>query len=530
MPNRLYDGDTYQNRILPRVISWQADNNGDRVFLRQDERRFTFSDTDALVRRYAQGLYEMGLRKGDVLALLMKPSPDLVLVAFGAARLGAIFMPLCTDYKAAFLGNSFELSRARILVVDADLHERLAGASTMATIEHVIVNGDCPGHVGMTLEHLADNPGTLAEGDIHPSDPAIVWWSSGTTGRPKGVTHTHSSTVYRGWRGGQKLAADDVLYACTPMYLGSPWNVSIWQSLVGAGQTAIDPAFSVSRFWDRIRYYQATSTILLGAMHVHLLQAPERPDDRDHTLRNGFFVPLRYDQMDTYRQRFGIQTFPQAFGASETTTIFEAPDDGTPWKNGALGRPVAHYEVQLQDDDGNEVPVGEIGEICLRPRKPDIMFSGYFGDPEATLKVMTNYWYHVGDTAWKDEDGIYYFCGRKKDYIRYKGRNIALGEVEELLAAMPGISTVAAYGVQSEEVESEFELAVAAVPLESANLQPLDIARFIDENAPYYLVPRYIDCVESLPLNGHGRVVKEVLSKSSPRKWDAKAEGFRPSR
>jgi crotonobetaine/carnitine-CoA ligase len=122
------------------------------------------------------------------------------------------------------------------------------------------------------LEWLTDNDGSGPAGDVQRADEMFVWWSSGTTGKQNGVAHTHSSLVYRGWRGGRHLADDEVSYACTPMYLGSPSNVSIWMSLVGAAEVAIDPAFFVSRFWDRVRYYRATRTILLGAMHVTCFQ------------------------------------------------------------------------------------------------------------------------------------------------------------------------------------------------------------------------------------------------------------------
>jgi crotonobetaine/carnitine-CoA ligase len=234
--------------------------------------------------------------------------------------------------------------------------------------------------------------------------------------------------------------------------------------------------------------------------------------------------------MSTYRERFGIETFPQAYGTSEAMTIFEAPDDGTPWQGSALGRPVSHYEVQLVDDRGIEVPVGEIGEICLRPRHPDIMFDGYFGDADATLRSSRNFWHHVGDTAYRDEEGIFYFAGRKKDYIRFKGRNIALGEVEVVAEQHPGLSDVSAFGVQSSEIESESELALAVVRKPGSSCSALEIAEFIAANAPYYLVPRYIDVRDTMPLNGHGRVVKDELAKKSAFSWDAVAAGYKPPR
>jgi carnitine-CoA ligase len=526
--SRLYDAREYDARVLEKVVEWQAAHNGERVFLRQDGRRVTFAQTADLMRRYSDGFRSLGIAKGDVVAMVMAPSPDVVLAGFGAARLGALFMTLNTEFRGVYLAEALALSTARVLLIDAEYAPRLAELHDLGSIEHVFVRGDPPAGIdARPLEWLTDNDGSGPPAEVHPGDDMFVWWSSGTTGKQKGVVHTHSSLLYRGWRGGRHLADDEVSYACTPMYLGSPWNVSIWMSLVGGAQVAIDPAYSVSRFWDRIRYYGATRTILFGAMHVHLLQAPPREDDRDHTLREAFFTPVPYAKMPEYKARFGIASLPQSYGTSEALTIFEAPDDGTPWGGRAVGRPVEHYEVALLDERGIEVPTGELGEICLRPRHPDIMFNGYFRNPDATWAISRNFWHHVGDLARRDEQGIYYFEGRKKEYIRYKGRNIALAEVEMAVGGFPGIGSVAAFGVQSAEIESEDELALAIVMLDGLRPEPAEVADYIKANAPYYFVPRYIDFVDALPLNGHGRVMKNELSASrSAHRWDANATGY----
>jgi carnitine-CoA ligase len=525
---RLYDATNYDDRLIHKVVEWQAANNPERLFLQQDDRYVTFAETGVMARRYADGLRAFGIEKGDVVAMVMSPSPDVVLAGLGVVRLGGIFMTLNTEFRKDFLAEAIAMSRARILIIDAAYADRLLELETLGEVEHVFVKGDIPqGLDARPLESLTDNDGSGPAGDIQPGDNAFVWWSSGTTGKQKGVMHTHASLMFRGYRGGLKLADDEVSYACTPMYLGSPWNVSIWMSLVGGTTVAIDPAFSVSKFWDRIRFYGATRTILLGAMHVHLLQAAPRPDDRDHTLREAFFTPCPYEKMPEYKERFGIAKLPQAFGTSEAMTIFEAPDDGTPWSGRAVGRPVPHYEVKLLDDRGIEVPVGQVGEICLRPKLPDIMFNGYFGNAEATWAISRNFWHHVGDFARRDEDGIYYFEGRKKDYIRYKGRNLALAEVEMAVSRHPKVDLVAAFGVQSAEIQSEDELALAIVLKEGVECSGAEIADYLTDHAPYYFVPRYIDFLNALPLNGHGRVVKDELSKSRPAdRWDGRDHGY----
>ena len=510
------------------VLDFQAENNATAIWLRQDERQLTFAEARTLVDRYAAGLSVRGLRSGQMLALVVSPSIDVVLLCLAAARLGAVFTTVNTDFKGEFLREAVDDTLAQILIIDAELAERWAGVSGRH-VRQIFVLGE-PASNGLTSTTSLLEPAVLPLlPTLNAYEPLQIWWSSGTTGKSKGVMHGHSSILRLAWRlACAGIQAQEVLYSCTPMYLGSSWTGTIWPSLVAGVGGAIDARFSATQFWQRIAHYDATYFFTLGAMHMHLWKREPSPAERSHRIRRAQAIPLTWDQVPQFKQRFGIQNLPQSYGTSETFVIFEAPDDGTPWQGAALGRAVEHYDVKLMDDSDREVPSGEAGEICVRPREPGVMFLGYYQQPEMTAKTWRNLWHHTGDMATRDADGIYYFADRKKDYIRYNGRNISMFEVEAVADRHPEVADVCAYGIVSEELASESELCLAILPKPGCAPLPDDIARFINRNAPYYFVPRYIITVANIPRNAHGRIMKnELRDRGVPAgAWDRKISNF----
>ena len=182
----------------------------------------------------------------------------------------------------------------------------------------------------------------------------------------------------------------------------------------------------------------------------------------------------------------------------------------------------------LVDDDGNDVPEGTPGEALVRGRAPHVIFEGYFDNPGANAASFKDGWFRTGDLLRRDPDGDYYFVDRKKDSIRSKGRNISTIEVEQAVSHHPAIARVAAYGVTCEHLDAEEELALAVVLKEGTELTAPDLARFINDNAPYFFVPRYIEFVDSLPYTPTNKVQKFLLRERgiSDRTWDRKAAGF----
>ncbi len=530
----LYDVTRLEDRVVGKILATQADAVGDDIWLMSDDRKVTFGEAHEQVNRIAHGLSRLGVGRGDLVSMLMEPSIELILTGIAASRLGAIFTPLSTDYKGEFLRNSIEDTTAHVLVADAALAPRLADIERPPALRQLVTNGErieVPGLESTTLEDFAAESTASPDVEARFDDPLMVWWSSGTTGKPKGIIHWHSSLLRAAsvWNSDRSVREDDRYYTCFPMYLGGAWTGAVWPSLLAGIPAGIDPRFSVNRFWDRTRHYGATITSTLGSMHIFLMEAPERPDDADNPVRFFAPVPMPWDMVPRFKERFGIEHVIQIYGQSETCIdVFLAPDDGTVWKPNTMGRTTFLWDVRLVDDNDCEVAVGEVGEITMRPTEPYLLFAGYFNQPELTAACWRNLWHHTGDLARRDEDGQYFFADRKKDYIRHKGRNISMVEVETVVQKHPSVAEVAAYGVGTAELESESELMLAIVLRPGRATTADEMATFVNENAPYYFVPRFIRFMDELPHNGQYKIEKLKLRAEGPTPdaWDRDASGF----
>ena len=523
-------------RLLGRVLRRQAEQVPNAPFLLAGERRLSFGAVNAAVNACSAGLSRLGVGRGDTVALLMEATPECVIAALAANKLGAIWVPTNTDYRGAWLRESLEASRARVLLADAAFLPRVAELGSLP-LDHVVSHGPPPAAGALPLvpfDELTAAPGPEPDdAALHYGDTAAVLFTSGTTGRAKGVMQSHNTWLKAAENGARTagVRAGDVLYSCLPTYQSAAWVANIFRALVAGVPCAVDPRFSASTFWDRCRHYDATMIFTLGAMHIFLWQAPERPDDADNPVRVAGLIPMPAQLEEPFKKRFGIETIFQGYGQSEAMTLF-ARTPGRDWKPNALGEPQPGIEVCLLDDEDRVLPAGEVGEIAVRPSEPHALFNGYFGDPEMTLRAFRNLWYHTGDLGRRDEDGDWFFVDRKADYIRFKGRSLSSMAVEAVIQAHPAVARVAAHGVPSRELASEAELKVVVVLKPGASLAPEALARFVNENAPYFFVPRYIEIVDALPETPTGRVQKFVLRERgvTPATWDAVAAGWKPVR
>ena len=522
--NRL-DLSDRDDRLLHRVLRVQAEQVGDDVFIMSGDRRLTFADVDARADELAAGLRARGVGRGDTVAVLMESCAEFVLLSFAVNRLGAVWVPTNVDYKGEWLRGSLHDSRARVLVVDARLLPRVVELGDGLPFEHVVVRDDAG-----ALDLSGRASGARGE-DGHYGDTAAVLWTSGTTGRSKGVMQSHNAWL-RGAESGATTSGareGDVLYCCLPMHNSAAWVAVVYRALVCGLPFGLDPRFSVGDFWDRVRFYGATQTFTLGAMHVFLWQQPERADDAANPVRVASCIPMPEALLEPFKRRFAIEQIYQGYGQSEVLGLLSRVDDGRRrWSPNTAGVPLPGIDVRLLDDDDRDVAVGEVGEICVRPTEPYVLFNGYFNDAEATLRAGRNFWYHTGDLGRRNDEGEHFFFDRKADYIRYKGRSVSSFAVEAAVTAHPAVAECAAYGVTSAELESEAEIKVDVVARPGACVRPDELARFVNDNAPYFLVPRYIEIVTELPHTPTGRVQKYVVRRRGVTEatWDREAVGF----
>jgi crotonobetaine/carnitine-CoA ligase len=529
------DLDDARDRLIGRCLRRQAEAVPERDFLLAGDERWSYGRVNELANAMARGFEELGVGHGDTVCVLMESSPAYVWTTLGLNKLGAIWVPSNTDYKGAWLHHQLADSRARVLVVDEALVERVAGCGGPLPFERVVVRGrpDAAAPLGLPAASLADLEGAPGkEPDdtaLFLGDTAAILWTSGTTGRSKGVMQSHNVWLRAAVDGATNagLREGEVIYSCLPMYQSAAWVANLYRALVCGVPCAIDPRFSVHEFWDRCRHYGATMVFTLGAMHIFLWQQAQRPDDADNPVRSAGMIPMPEALIEPFKRRFGIEHIHQGYGQSEVMTLL-ARRPGRTYAPNALGEPAPGIEIRLLDDRDFEVADGEVGEFCARSLEPWALFNGYFERPDLTAQAFRNLWYHTGDLGRRDAAGQYFFVDRKADFIRYKGRNIASLEVEAAVAAHPAVAQVAAHGVRSAELEAEAELKVCVVRKPGQDVAPEELARFVNDTAPYFFVPRYIEFLEALPATPTGRVQKYKLRERgvTAETWDAKQAGF----
>jgi len=497
---------------------------------------FTAREMDRSANRLAHALAAMGVVHGDRVATLLENRAEQVISFFAALKLGAIQVPINTAYKGEFLRHQLADSAAKVFIVQGDFASRaveVIGRDTTPALAHCITV-DPPDAVidavptsawDAVLKGASDAP---VEGvAVRPSDLACFIYTAGTTGPSKGCMLPHNYVVtladqiVRAWQ----RRPDDVVLTPLPLFHFNAISVCVVGTLLVGGRASIARRFSVSRFWPEVKRTGATIVSMLGSLAILLANAEDHPDQQGHTMRLCAAAPMPPDTDRVWRERFGCLTFSAAFGLTEASLITML-DAGQLNRPGAAGKANTHdFDVRLVDDDDEEVPVGEVGEIVCRPLRPNVMFAGYWNRPTETLATFRNLWFHTGDLARFDDEGFMYFVDRKKDAMRRRGENISSFEMEKTLFAHPELRDVAVHAVPSPIGEDDVK--VTAVLQDGAQLTEEALCRWIAERVPYFAIPRYIEFRDDLPRNPVGRVLKYELREQgvTDATWDREAAG-----
>ncbi|MFK8020730.1 MAG: AMP-binding protein [Pseudomonadales bacterium] len=524
------------DRTFPHILRQQAEQNGDAEFLVTDASSYTFAQADSVSDCLAAGLQSLGIGEGDIVSLFLGNRAEMVLLTLAINKLGAIWTPINGDYKGQWLLDNLQMARSKVLITDDQYQNRIAEIEGQLEIEAIVLIGDVTASglkTPVDYQRLLDHqPAKLDYSGLHYGDNCSILWTSGTTGKSKGVLQSYNCWV-RPIVGGcspqYNSQPGDIIYCVLPLFHTAAWTTSIYRALIEGIPCVIEPRFSVTTFWDRIKHFGATQTFLLGAMGAFVLNAPERDDDSDTPLRLAQIVPLAPDQWPVFEKRFGLKLIRTGLGQSECQLVLTQLENREDVPVYALGFPADDTTVHLLDDDGKEVALGDVGEICIKPLQPYILFNGYFDNPEATADAYFGDYYRTGDLAKQDpKSGAYFYADRKKDALRFAGRNISTLEVESVVRRYPSVQDVAAFGIPSKEVESEQELKLNIVLKEGSSDSAEEICAFINENAPHYFVPRYLEFVHSLPYTPTNKVQKFKLRDQGVNEhtWDLKNSDF----
>jgi crotonobetaine/carnitine-CoA ligase len=505
------------------VLDRRAEQFPDRALLSVAGSPITFEQMRQRSCAAASVLLEMGVGRGDCVALFTATCPEWIYFWLGAARIGAVTAAVNAANKGEFLLHALQLARAKAILTDPERHQRVAELSDrLPMLSHILVQGD-----SLDAE-LARGPERALSGAAGDSgDIGSLFFTSGTTGASKAVAtswhylFTVAATVTSAWR----LRPGEVLWTAMPLFHLSAAPSVLAPMLVG-GTTVLARAFHPAAAWDDVRACGAVGFVGAGAMVSMLFNQPPDPRDAALPLRFISAAPIDADRYRDIEKRYQCRIVTM-YGLTEAFPIaVKAVDDvGVP---GTSGRLNPGFDVRIIDAGGDEVPVGTVGEIACRPRRPHVMSTGYVNadggvDPHPE-------WFRTGDLGVLDDSQNLTYVDRVKDSLRRRGENISSVEVETAVMRHPAVAEAAVVAVPSELGEDDILLIVALRPQSSLDYR--DLLDFCAEHMPYFCVPRYVEIMDEIPKTVIGRVRKDILRARgvTPGAWDRESHGYIVSR
>ena len=509
---------------LEQVLRQRAADRPGETWVKYQDARYTWGDALSNIRRAANGYLELGVRAGERVAIMMTNRPEFLWAHFGLLFIGGVSVPVNISQRGPTLAHILKDSGAAAVVLQHDLQDALhAVRGNLPTLRNAIVlGGKAPGGSDWDFERLM--AGADADPDVIIPDGVTgggMMYTSGTTGPPKGVVSTRGdwSPIARLLEA-SGVQPGETMYTSLPLYHGNALGVSTVGSIMLDAKLAIAPRFSASRFWDDCRRFEAVEFNTLGGMISILLKQPPRSDDRDHAVRVVLSAGCPPDKWAEFEDRFGVRIV-EWFGMVDSPGIL-LNDAG---RRGSMGRSgVAGVDFAIVDESDRPLGPGQVGELVFR--HPAGRMTYYQNLPEATDDAYRGGWFHSGDLASRDEEGFFYYRGRKKESMRRLGENISAWEIESVLNAHPAVLESAAHAAASPLGEDDVKACVVLQP--GATLTAEQLLEFCHGKVAYFAIPRYVEFVDELPKTATQRNQYGVLKARgiTPGTWDRVAAGY----
>lgn len=510
---------------IPEAMTARTALTPDRPFLHWERHTWTYREAVAMAHGVGGYFRKMTTPDRPRVATFLGNCPEAMWTWLGAMFSGKVLVPINRKHRGTLLADMLSRSGASLLVTDATALNEIA-PELLAAFEAVVIVGDLPVEPtpSMKWERIAPFQEAQCDGmsrwaPIRSSDVACVMFTSGTTGRSKAVPILHNQYVRGAARlvDAYQLTADDVFHNWLPLFhLAGQLHMTMTAILCG-GAVALQPTFSVSRFWEEIELHGCS--VLCGfASILHFIESlPPRVQDAASSLRVGIFAGIPPTLHDRFERRFGMR-LDENYGMTEIDPI-TYPEPGVEPPEASCGRPSADVELAIVDDNDQLLPAGQLGEIVVRPRAPDVLTPGYDGDERASMRTFRNLWFHTGDFGALDDRGFLYFKGRAEHYIRRRGENVSVAELEAIILTHTAISECAAVGVASELGEEDIKIVVALHP--GCTISAAELWDYAAARMAAFMRPRYIEFVGQLPRGELGKVRISDLRQLSERTWGA---------
>jgi len=510
-----------------REMSWsdlleeQARAIPEKTMLLYRKETFTYRQMDENANRVANLFLQLGGGRGRGVGVFMRNSTRFLDIFFGVQKIGMYAVPINPELKGDGLQYIINHSDIEFLAVDAELLSSLETipGKLEKPVKAIVDDLEEEANgvpIPVKMQRLSEayqptapagNPGI----SHNPEDMCLLLYTSGTTGRPKGVVTTYDTSRVKqiGVLADMILRREDVYYTAFSLCHANALLLTVTQAMSVGCTIALSRKFSVSGFWDEIRRHRVTLFNTIGSVIPILMKQPARPTDAENRVRIVFSSACPSEMWAPFEKRFGVRLY-EAYGAVDLGGKGMLNWGSAP--PGSLGKPVKTFtgDIRIVDANGRDVPPGVPGEL-LFPVKDTVPRITYYKNEKATNEKVSDGWLHTGDLVKRDNRGYLYFVGRNTESMRKGGENVSAYEVEQVILKHDAIEDVAVYAVPSDLAEDEIMSAVKVV--EGKEFDPGDLSRFLSDKLSRFAIPRYIRVVDEFPMTSSHRIIKGVLEK-----------------
>jgi long-chain acyl-CoA synthetase len=488
---------------LATVLTDTADRQGDRTAIKLDDFEVTYDQLNEASARVAAMLKDKGAGPGDRVGIMLPNIPQFAATYYGTLRAGGVVVPMNPLLKGR--ETSFYLSdpEAKVLFAFSGFEEAAKQGADEAGAELILVT---PGEFEQQIAEYEPDYGVEDRAD---DDTAVILYTSGTTGKPKGAELTHSNLLKNAQVSGTlaDVSEDDILLGALPLFHSFGQTCGLNATMAVGAKLSMIPRFDPAKALeiiqrDKVTIFQGVPTMFTAMLH------DDSKDDADVSclrvcMSGGSAMPV--EVLRGFEEQFGCKVL-EGYGLSETSPVasFNHPDRDR--KPGTIGTPIEGVEMKVVDEQGNEVDQGEVGEIVIKGHN---VMKGYWNRPEATEEAIKDGWFHTGDMGKIDEDGYFSIVDRKKELIIRGGYNVYPREVEEVLYEHPAVQEAAVIGVPDEKMGEEVGAAVVLKPGE--DISEDDLRSYVKEQVAGYKYPRKLWFLDELPKGPTGKILKREI-------------------
>ncbi|HEX5531785.1 MAG TPA: long-chain fatty acid--CoA ligase [Methylomirabilota bacterium] len=495
---------------LAHLAEESLDKYGEYVALAFEGRRYTNLDQEREASRLAHALRRIGVGAGDRVAVMLPNCPE-VTQSYGAIlKCGGVIVPIIFLLGDREVAHILVDSEAKVVITASDMLGKVeAQIGVLPTLHHVLlVDGDGDGKTLSLAAERAGEPDAFLAVDRRPDDLAVILYTSGTTGVPKGVALSHDNleSNARAAASLNELGREDWAVAVLPLSHSYGLTVMNAGHILGS-RAALLRWFQPEAVLRTIEEFRAVSMSAVPTMLVYLLNFPDadRFDTRSMRVWGSGAAPLPVEIVEPFERKFGGRIL-EGYGLTEASPVVSAHRLSGPRKLGSVGCAIPGVEISIQDDLDRPLPAGELGEVCVRGRN---VMVGYYRNPEETARTVRAGWLHTGDMGRLDQDGFLFIVERKKDLIIRGGFNIYPREVEEVLYAHPKVAEAAVVGMKDELMGEDVLAFVVLRSGERASAE--EIGAFCEGRLARFKCPKQIRVVESLPKSPIGKILRKEL-------------------